>query len=174
MRVAAAFARPVASIAASYIARQRRRFLLSSVGLSDSQRSRLSPFFPSQLLDTVTVAKGTVPPPPLYPVLRKLGLSAVPDLSTIAGITFVDVIVHGERLSDALLFHELVHVVQYEVLGLKQFAEKYVRGFLSTGSYDDIPLEKQAYALGARFESHPRQPFSVRDEVLEWTRNGRF
>ena len=31
----------------------------------------------------------------------------------------MDVIVHSERLSDDLLFHELVHVVQYEVLGLK-------------------------------------------------------
>lgn len=39
------------------------------------------------------------------------------------------------------VFHELVHVIQYEKLGLVQFANKYVRGFLNGGSYDGIPLE---------------------------------
>jgi hypothetical protein len=107
-------------------------------------------------------------------MIRRLGLRNMPDLSAIAGITFMDVIVHSERLSDALLFHELVHVVQYEVLGLRRFAGYYVRGFLTSGSYDDIPLERQAYSLGHRFEQRPREGFSVLEEVREWQASGRF
>src|SRR5436853_935557 len=51
---------------------------------------------------------------------------------------------------------ELVHVVQYEKLGLKEFAAKYVTGFLSGGSYEAIPLEMNA------------------DEVQRWIDTGRF
>jgi len=39
-------------------------------------------------------------------------------------------------------------------LGLR-FSELYVRGFLSGGRYDRIPLEVSAYALGRRFEGNP-------------------
>jgi len=42
----------------------------------------------------------------------------------MAGITFQDVIVHVEPLQTSLLFHELVHAVQYKHLGLQGFAER--------------------------------------------------
>lgn len=168
------FATPVSLIAVSYIGRQHRRFLERSRPLSESQRARLSPFFSSTTLNTARLAKDFVPAPPLYRMIRRLGLRNMPDLSAIAGIMFMDIIVHSERLSDALLFHELVHVVQYEVLGLRRFAGYYVRGFLTSGSYDDIPLERQAYSLGHRFEQRPREGFSVLEEVREWQANGRF
>jgi len=63
----------------------------------------------------------------------------------------VDTVVSHEPFNDRLLFHELVHVVQYEKLGLEGFAAKYVRGFLNGGSYEGIPLEMNAYELDARF-----------------------
>ena len=140
------FATPVSLIAVSYIGRQHRRFLERSRPLSESQRARLSPFFSSTTLNTVRLANDFVPVPPLYRMIRRLGLRNMPDLSAIAGITFMDIIVHSERLSDALLFHELVHVVQYEVLGLRRFAGYYVRGFLTSGSYDDIPRETGVFS----------------------------
>ena len=155
------FAKPASLIAASYIGRQHRHFLERSRPLSKSQRLQLSAFFSSTTLNTVRLAKDFVPTPPFYRLTRRLGLRNLPDLSAIAGITFMDVIVHSERLSDALLFHELVHVVQYEVLGLRRFAGYYVRGFLANGSYDDIPLERQAYSL-------------VLQEVREWQASGRL
>jgi hypothetical protein len=34
-----------------------------------------------------------------------------------------------------------------------------------SGSYEAIPLEVNAYSLGGRFETSPRQVFSVEDEV---------
>ena len=47
------------------------------------------------------------------------------------------------------VFLELVHVIQYEKLGLVQFATKYVRGFLNGGSYDGIPLDGVQRWIGA-------------------------
>ena len=60
-----------------------------------------------------------------------------------------------------------MHAVQYKHLGLDGFAEQYVRGFLTAGSYEEIPLEKQAYELAGSFANDPDQVFSVEDDVLE-------
>ena len=51
-----------------------------------------------------------------------------------------------------LLFHEIVHVVQYRLLGVRGFAEQYIRGWARSGfDYREIPLEVEAYALEAEF-----------------------
>jgi hypothetical protein len=51
------------------------------------------------------------------------------------------------------------------VLGLRRFAELYVRGFLNGGGYEGIPLEGQAYELEERFSGNPKTKFSVEDDV---------
>jgi hypothetical protein len=83
-------------------------------------------------------------------------------------------VVSHQLFTDCLLFHELVHVEQYRQLGIPRFAELYVRGFLSGGGYDGIPLEINAYDLGSRFEGSPQLRFSVADEVGAWVGAGRF
>ncbi len=100
--------------------------------------------------------------------------AALPNFSLMAAITFVDTIVSHEPFTDRLLFHELVHVVQYQKLGLPEFAAKYVRGFLNGGSYEAIPLEVNAYELEARFAAEPAMPFSAEAEVRAWIDGGRF
>jgi hypothetical protein len=105
--------------------------------------------------------------------LRKV-LATLPNFSLMAAITFVDTVVSHETFTERLLFHELVHFVQYEKLGLAEFASKYVRGFLSGGSYDGIPLEMNAYELDARFAGVHTKAFSVSDEVQMWVRAERF
>lgn len=92
----------------------------------------------------------------------------------MTAITFVDTVVSHEQFTDRLLFHELVHVVQYEKLGVAEFAAKYVRGFLSGGSYDAIPLERNAYELDERFATAPATDSSVSDEVRRWIRADRL
>jgi hypothetical protein len=92
----------------------------------------------------------------------------------MTAITFVDTVVSHEAFIDRLLFHELVHVVQYEKLGLPEFAAKYVTGFLSGGSYEAIPLEMNAYELDARFAAAPTTVFSVEAEVQGWIDAGKF
>jgi hypothetical protein len=100
--------------------------------------------------------------------------AALPNFGLMAAITFVDTVVSHEPFTDRLLFHELVHVVQYENLGLEGFADKYVRGFLSGGSYDGIPLEMNAYELDGRFAAPPAKAFSVVDEVQGWVDAGKL
>lgn len=92
----------------------------------------------------------------------------------MAAITFVHIVVSYAPFTDRLLFHELVHVVQYERLGLPEFVAKYVGGFLSGGSYEAIPLEMNAYELEARFATAPARSFSVVDKVQKWIDAVRF
>ena len=58
-----------------------------------------------------------------------MGIRNAPPFSDMAGITFQDVVIHVEPLTETLLFHEMVHAVQYKHLGLQGFANAYVRGF---------------------------------------------
>jgi hypothetical protein len=97
----------------------------------------------------------------------RMGFEArsLPDFAEMAAVTFVDTVVSHEPFSNRLLFHELVHVVQYRKLGLAEFATKYVRGFLTGGSYEAIPLEINAYELEGRFAVAPTNIFSVETEV---------
>ena len=101
-------------------------------------------------------------------MLRNLGFNNLPDQSTMAAITFSDKVVSHVHFSDGLLFHQLVHVAQYRQLGIPRFAELYVLGFVNGGSYEAIPLEVHADALGGRYENNHAQHFSVAEEVAAW------
>jgi len=94
------------------------------------------------------------------------------DLATAQGITFDDTvllserdgILHGPR--SGLLFHELVHVVQYKLLGVGEFIRRYVTGWAAAGFvYEAIPLERDAFDLQRRFQGAPRRGFPVHDAV---------
>jgi hypothetical protein len=65
-------------------------------------------------------------------------------------------------------------VEQYRKLGVVQFSALYVRGFLAGGGYEGIPLERNAYLLGERFETDPSTHFSVEQEVAKWIAADRF
>ena len=164
---------------AEYIDRQRQGFREKAVRLSGNQAAAMRPFFPSSTLDSsrlLVLTGDRVGNPPFYSQLVQLGFEAasLPNFSFMAAITFVDTVVSHEPFTNRLLFHELVHVVQYEKLGLEGFAVKYVRGFLSGGSYDRIPLEMNAYELDGRFAGAPTKAFSVASEVGAWFDAGRL
>ncbi len=96
----------------------------------------------------------------------------LPNFSTMAAITFDDVVVFHDPLSPQLIFHELVHVVQYRLLGVDEFARLYVRGYLR-GGYEGTPLEICAYELDGKFIMGS-VGFDVEAEVRAWIDNGRF
>jgi len=157
----------------AYIGQQRQTYRPGAAPPGLSQKTAMRPFFPQPALDStrlVVLAGQRVNNPPFYGELIKMGFEAasLPDFSLMAAIAFVDTVVSHEAFTDRLLFHELVHVVQYAKLGLQEFASKYVRGFLNGGSYEAIPLERNAYELDARFAEAPTKPFSVADEVQRW------
>lgn len=136
----------------------------------------MSGFFPTDLLAStrlLALRKERAADPDFYPMLRKLGFNNLPDQSTMAAITFCDVVVSHGPFSNPTLFHELVHVEQYRQVGIPRFSELYVRGFLSGGSYEAIPLEINAYDLEGQYERAPNRHFSVSERVQTFLRKNR-
>jgi hypothetical protein len=167
----------VSGLVAEYISVQRLMALRYAAPLGNEQLRSMEGFFPREVLDGVRllVLDGTrLDNPSFYEMLRQMGFKNLPDFSQMAAVTFCDVVVSHQPFSDGLLFHELVHVEQYRQLGVPRFADLYVRGFLTGGGYNRIPLEENAYLLGDRFESDRRNQFSVETEVGTWIREGRF
>jgi hypothetical protein len=158
-----------------FITAQREKALPLAVPLSPEQRASLDGFFLPHVLETrlLVLTESRVVNPPFYVPLQRMGFTNLPNFSTMAAVTFCDVVVSHQPFSDGLLFHELVHVEQYRQLGIPRFAELYVRGFLG-GGYDGIPLEINAYDLDGRFERSPQARFSVADEVGAWVRDDKF
>ena len=167
----------LAAMVEEYITSSRNKFAPQAVPLTEAQRNAMQPFFPAGILDRarLCVLRGKrVPNPSMYSMAKMMGIRNLPDFSEMAAITFVDVVVSHEEFTDDLLFHELVHVVQYEQMGIKEFAARYINGFIQGGSYEESPLEKNAYVLDSRFSQNGQQPFSVDDEVRQWREAGKF
>ena len=163
----------------AYIGQQRQLFRSQAAPLNLQQRTAMQSFFPPSVLDTTRVVvlhNARVANPPFYQQLVEMGFAAddLPDFSFMAAITFIDTVVAHEPFTGRLLFHELVHAVQYQKLGLEDFASRYVRGFLNGGSYEAIPLEINAYELDGRFTAAPSSPFSVDTAVQSWITTQRF
>jgi hypothetical protein len=161
----------VASMVESYIENSREKYLPKAVPINLEQRGQMAPFFPPEILDSVRLLelRGTrIQDPPFYTMARIMGIKNLPSFADTAAVTFIDVLVSHEEFSPRLLFHELVHAVQYAQLGTKEFASRYVSGFLKSGGYAENPLEKHAFQLEQRFSANPQESFSVADEVKRW------
>jgi hypothetical protein len=166
---------------AAYIRQQRADYVGRSVPLTFSEL--WTRFFSASDLERIRAVQAgsssphagaieRVPNPPFYADLEKFGFSGLPNFSTMPAITFDDVVVFHDPLTPQLIFHELVHVVQYRLLGIDEFARLYVRGYLH-GGYEGTPLEICAYDLDGRFIMGS-VGFNVEAEVREWIAQGRF
>lgn len=165
----------LAPAVAAYIRWQRNALVVHAGALDGETRRQLAPYFSADALAAVRVAvtEGEVVPDlPFSDALRRVGVQ-YPCTSALAGITLEDVIAMKPQLPGYVLFHELVHAVQFRVLGIGRFSFLYARGLLATGMYERIPLEVCAYELEERFQCSG-EPFSVEAEVLAWERDGRF
>ena len=143
--------------------------------LTEIEKFEFSPFFDSRILG---IAKIKMVPcvrnPGFYLQLQDMAVPRLLDFTQAAGITFKDTILVSQRYLTShtqlgpLIFHELVHVVQYEVLGVTDFIERYVRDWVDNGlDYLAIPLEAKAYELQKRYEKGLKKGLSVLDEVRQ-------
>jgi uncharacterized protein YjaZ len=146
-----------------WVESQRDLHRSSARALSESERTELARFFEPETLNRARV-KVALPDEAKTDLLLTF--------NRMAGITFENTILISKSQMPfrtqllPLLFHELVHVVQYEVLGLHAFMERYVRGWAENGFiYHAIPLERDAYELQEQYEVDPRMGFSVTAEV---------
>jgi hypothetical protein len=134
----------------------------------------LTPFFGvDALIQARITTVSLIPNPDFYDTLAAQGVPIPLDFTQMSGITFVDTILISSARPvpsagwHRLLFHELVHLVQYQLLGPEEFIRRYVNGWARNGfRYETIPLEQDAYGLDARFASRPDAAFSVRTEVV--------
>jgi hypothetical protein len=143
--------------------------------LDVSERAQLAGFHEPAVLDAVRVSiVPKIADPWAFRGLRWLGITTPSSLETMAGMAVIDTIVIAanhrlvRRRDDhlPLIFHELVHIVQYRLLGVRGMVRRYVRGWAGCGyDYWSIPLEEDAYELTERFVERPRSVFSVEHEV---------
>jgi uncharacterized protein DUF4157 len=141
------------------------------------------PFFGADV-DRARVVAAEMSNPPFYAELRARGVDARDLLSFadgMAAITFDTTIVVAPQATEAapakfteLIFHELVHVVQYRLLGVDRFAQLYVDGWMAGRAryrdnpaqrYMNILLEHMAFQLQGRYAAAPTEAFSVEDAV---------
>ena len=140
--------------AAPWIRSQRERYRSTAAPLMPTQLDPLVGLFEPETLESVRIHRvPVIENPTFYGDLAEVPL----DFSVMAGITYDDVVLVSETrvpgpIPIRLIFHELVHVVQYKILGITEFTQQYVRGWAENGfQYTAIPLEREAYALEARF-----------------------
>jgi len=95
--------------------------------------------------------------PTPMPPLSAMGLGRVAafDRMNMARITYMDTFfVRADRAWDeSLYFHELVHVIQWRILGPESFLRLYADGLERYG-YRECPLGVMAFDLQARFDPH--------------------
>lgn len=128
-------------------------YSLESKPVSEFGFSRLSQYFPKNILDTAKVVViekvETIP-------LSRLGIPWFEDFESmnVTGVTYLNTYFVNKNSvnQESIHFHELVHVVQWDHLGIDAFLLLYGFGLKKHG-YRQSPLELQAYSLQERFET---------------------
>ncbi len=124
---------------------------------SDSKQScdqfalEFSGYYPSAFLSNSYFVVVDEIPKPNFPELYQAGLGKFIDMD-VAGITykntyFIKLFYEDDR---PLHFHELVHVLQWKILGAEGFIQRYIKEIQKYG-YQSAPLEKMAYSLQNQF-----------------------
>lgn len=122
--------------------------------------SKFSGFYSARFLEgSYFVVVDNIPKPD-FPELREIGLGDFIDME-VNGITYKNTYYIDKRCAGELRlhFHELVHVVQWDLLGAECFINRYI-GEIQTHGYDDAPLERMAYALDRHY-SQGGKPMDV-------------
>lgn len=125
----------------------------NATSVIDLSFPRLSNVLPLDLLNRakVVVVTGNVP----FPPLSHIGLPEFSPMENMqmSGVTYKDTFfVNHLHKTESLHFHELVHVIQWERLGVDNFLLAYGAGLMQFG-YRESPFEKMAYSLQASFDS---------------------
>ncbi len=148
-----------APIGAAWITHRRDVYRRFSEPLAPGIADQLRGYFSSSLLRCAEVARVPTIANPLGGLLSRFQPPGALDLSTVRGMAFIDTVViaegnaHHADNETSLLFHELVHLVQYQLLGTGGFVRAYLAGWLESGkSYLHNPMEAMAFELQDRFD----------------------
>jgi hypothetical protein len=131
-----------------WVTDQRNLFRPNAQPISADDKVQLEPNFAPDILERARLTwVAEIPNPGFYTTLQTSGLPIPLDFRQMTGITFLDtILISRSRFTYnahwlPLLFHELVHVVQYGILGRDEFLTQYVYGWARNGfNYFAIPL----------------------------------
>ncbi len=155
----------------------RERYLPVARPLTGEEIECFSPYFSDSVLNAIRIAElhgARVPVPDFFEQARAMGYDNLPDIAHMDSLTFLNVIVFNESLTERALFHGLVHAVQIRVLGLERYAELWVRAFARSRAHFTVPLEVHAFSLSAKFLLPEHAPFSVENDVFRWAAERRY
>jgi hypothetical protein len=161
----------------AYLRQQREHYAAIATPLSALQRAAMWPYFSEALLHQVRVVelKGArVSTPDFYEKAKALGFENLPQVTHMDSLTFLDLIVFNESITDRSLFHALVHAVQFQVLGLERYVDSFVRSFANSRFHFTVPLEAHAFSMESRFARPVAGRFSVEEQVRLWVKQGRY
>jgi len=115
---------------------------------------RLPRYFSANTLTSAKVVLVDLLP---IPPLSSWGLTRFADFErgNFSGVTYLNIffIKRDDERDEAIHFHELIHVVQWRILGPEQFLRLYADGLERFG-YRECPLEKMAYDAEAAFTTN--------------------
>ncbi|MBI4971464.1 MAG: hypothetical protein HZC17_06460 [Candidatus Omnitrophica bacterium] len=157
-------------LAQRWAKKQQKAFYHLGEPLSDIEKAAFLPYFSLDILERVRkVVLGKTHPLDILTKIRLSMLKTVFRCRHLAGLTLINC-VFLDRQSEAslpTLFHELVHVLQYDVLSAEGFLKRYFKSWAHHKfQYHQIALERVAYSLTHHYVTFPDKPFSVEERVL--------
>ena len=156
---------------ARWIDRLHAQHAARAVSARAAAPARLAGYFPPAFLDSAGVVTGDALP---FPPVAEYGLPEFASMATpdMAGITFGHLyFLRKDDPAGGVHFHELVHVVQWQTLGVAEFLSTYAVG-LALHSYETSPLESVAFWLEGQFDLGIA-PLEVTDFVARHARAAR-
>jgi hypothetical protein len=153
------------SEAVAWLHQQREKYRPCSLPLTATLREELQPFFMAETLDSLRIVdasltRETIPYPPFYERVRAGGSRGGSDAAHMTAIPFIDVAVFSRKPTLRTLFHTLVHVTQFSILGVERVMEGYLGVLNEAGLWMVVPFEEQAYQLDGRYTKNPAEVFS--------------
>jgi hypothetical protein len=161
----------------AYLREQRDRHYAGGEPLTADHKAIMRPFFSPGILNRVRVVElggARLPNPSFYSEAKALGFVNLPQVPHMASLTFIDVVVFNERITERDLFHGLVHAVQFQILVPERYTCAFVDGFLRTNSHFTVPLEAHTFALESKFVQDPAEGFSVEEQVRTWVMERKY
>ena len=166
-----------ATLLSTYLREQSEHYMRVAVPLTNIQKATMWPYFSALVLDRARVVEfksQRIPNPPFYEQARALGFLNLPEWTHMDSLTLIDVILFNEKITDRRLFHGLVHLVQFELLGIERYSELFIRGFLASKHHFSVPLEAHTFSLESKYAANPADRFSVEDRVRLWVHQQRY
>ncbi len=151
-----------------YMREQREEYVSIGKPLDRRQVAMMKPFFSPTFLASVKVVQlvgRRIAEPSCCMEARAAGFQGLPEFTHLASVTFQEVLVFNDKMTERLLFQALVRSVQFQVLGLDRYVELFIRAFLDTRWLFSVPLEAHAFELVSKFATDQEKAFSVEDEV---------